>query len=485
MGEVHTGSRGDLAARIAALVMGVGFLASAAALPTAVLSGGTRLGFDDTSVRFDSVAALLVMMVLGLSALIQSFAVRYLRSDPRQVWFVGAATLLTGFTVLLICAGSVAVFAVGWVGAGVALVVLLATYWPLPQARQGVRRTSVRFVIADSGFLVGVIVVMVAGSGDVSFERLGTVVGALPIQIQLTIALLLVGAALARCSQLPFQGWLPFTLAAPTPVSALMHAGVVNGGAILLLRFAPAVADHQTVMVAVFVAGAATLVYASAVRMVRSDVKGRLVFSTMAQMGFMIMACGLGLFAAAIFHLIAHSQFKSSLFLGAGMGVRQEAVDRDLPARRPTSPAAVTAAVALAVTVPAGALVGAKLLLSPAVTEASLGLLGFVAATASVAMAQALITNFAVRTILTSTAAVTALGFGYVAFLHLFTATLQPVASTTAAPAWLLVFPALALVAVQVLACTPRGLARVRDVVFTRSLTATVSRPLSRTGVVS
>ena len=485
MNMVRAVTYGDLTARLGALATGVGFVVSVAALPVAVTSGGIRWGFGETAIRLDSVAVLMLMLVLGLSALIQSFAVRYLRSDSRQLWFVAAATLLTGFTGLMVCAGSVAVFVVGWIGAGIALVLLLGTYRHLPQARQGVERTAIRFLISDGGLLVAVIVVMVAGNGDVSFERLGAVTAALPIQLQLTVAVLMVTAALARCSQIPFEGWLPFTLAAPTPVSALMHAGVVNGGAILLLRFAPTVAEHKIVMILVLVSGAATMVYASAVRMVRADVKGRLVFSTMAQMGFMIMVCGLGLYSAAIFHLIAHSLYKSALFLGAGMGVREKAVDRDLPSRRPTSAAKIAATVALAVTVPAAGLIGAKIVLSPAMSEASLGLLGFVAITASVAVAHALVTNFTARTIFVGAVAVGVLAFGYVAFLHLFTEVLEPVSGLTAAPAWLLVFPACALLVVQVLAFNPNSIARMRNVVFTRSLTSTVSRPLPATAGVS
>ncbi|TFC30318.1 hypothetical protein E3O53_10415 [Cryobacterium sp. TMT2-18-3] len=146
------------------------------------------------------------------------------------------------------------------------------------------------------------------------------------------------------------------------------HSGVVNAGAILLIRFAPAIAPHQSVMIGVFVAGAVTLVYASAVRLVRPDVKGRLVFSTMAQMGFMIMACGLGVFAAAIFHLVAHSLFKSTLSLGAGMGVRHHAVDRDLPPRQIQSPFALAAAMTLSVLVPLAALTAAEWVFSPTVS---------------------------------------------------------------------------------------------------------------------
>ncbi len=469
---------GDRAARLAATVVGIGFVLTVAVAiaSAAVPHQSSQVGLGSTSVRLDALALILSMLVLGLSTLIQVFAIRYLRGDPRQVWFVVSANLLTGFTVLMVCAASVALFVVAWIGAGAALLVLLATYRPLTQARDGIRRTGIRFVIADTAFLLPVLILLAAAEGDLPWDRLGAVVDSLPLALQLACAALLVVSALARSSQIPFQGWLPFTLAAPTPVSALMHAGVVNAGAILLLRFAPAIAPHQAIMIGVFVAGAATLVYASAVRLVRPDVKGRLVFSTMAQMGFMIMACGLGVFAAAIFHLVAHSLFKSTLFLGAGMGVRQHAVDRDLPARQTHPPFALGAIASLAIVLPIASLAAAKWVFSPAVSPAGIGLLVFVALTAGVAYATALSTNFSLRTLLTGAASIVVLAFGYVALLQVFTAELEPVSTINAAPTWLLVLPAVGLILVQLLSGNRHHVAPLRDVVYARTVTTAVPR---------
>jgi len=473
------GVGGDRAARVAAIVVGVGFVATVAVAIASVATPhqNEQVVFGSTSVRLDALALILSMLVLGLSALIQVFAIRYLRGDLRQVWFVVAANLLTGFTVLMVCAASVALFAVAWIGAGAALVVLLATYRPLAQARDGIRRTGSRFMIADTAFLVSVGILLVTARGDIPLDQLGAVAESLPLTLQLTCAALLVVSALARSSQIPFHGWLPFTLAAPTPASALMHAGVVNAGAILLIRFAPAIAPHQAVMIGVFVAGAVTLVYASAVRLVRPDVKGRLVFSTMAQMGFMIMACGLGVFAAAIFHLVAHSLFKSTFFLGAGMGVRQHAVDRDLPPRKTYSPIALAVAVTLSVLFPLAALAAAEWALSPTVSTASTALLAFVAVTASVALGTALSTNFSARTLLTGAASIVVLMFGYVALLQVFTAALEPTTIIAAAPSWLLALPTVGLIAVQLLSRNPNRLAYLRDRVYTRAVTTALPRP--------
>lgn len=470
-------------ARISAVVVGVGFASAVALSPPVFAAGPTSVGLDASTLRVDSAALILALLVLGLSALIQVFAIRYLRGDSRQNWFAVHTNLLTGFTVLMVCAGSVAVFAVGWIGAGASLLLLLAMYWPLPQAREGVRRTGIRLLIADAPFLVGIAILLNAGKGDVPFTRLSTVLGSAPPLVPVTVAVLLAAAALSRSSQVPFHGWLPFTLAAPTPVSALMHAGVVNAGAILVLRFAPAITIQQPVMIALFLSGAATTVYASTVRRVRADVKGRLVFSTMAQMGFMIMACGLGLFGAAIFHLVAHSLFKSALFLGAGTGVRQHAVDRDLPVRGPRSRMTVAVAVTTSGIVTVLAVTAAKVILSPTATPATLGLLAFVALTASVTLASMLSTHASWRTVVTGLIMTLGLTFAYIAALGVVTATLSNDNAANPAPAWLLVLPGLGLVAAQFLSSSPKAPARLRDFIYTRSLVTTARRPTSTTGV--
>jgi NAD(P)H-quinone oxidoreductase subunit 5 len=484
MNNTRSGVLAEVVARLVATMIGVAFVIAVAAIPRVFSSPPAPVGVGQTTLHWDGLAVVLSALVLGLSTLIQAFAIRYLRGDTRQLWFVASCTLLTGFTVLMVSAGSVAVFAVGWIGAGLALLLLLGTYWPLAQARRGVRSTAVRFIIADAAFVLAVIVLLAAAGGDVSWGQLAAVCAALPLPGQLIVAALLVTGALARSSQIPFQGWLPFTLAAPTPVSALMHAGVVNAGAILLFRFAPVIAVHASVMTVVFLAGAATLTYAAAVRLVRADVKGRLVFSTMGQMGFMIMACGLGLFAAAIFHLIAHSLFKSALFLGAGTGVNEHAIDRDLPPVTPHTRASLGVSIVVGVVVPTATLLTVTLILFPSTSAATLGLLGFVSLTASVALAFALMTNFTLRTFVGGIGATMLLAAGYVVFLHTFTSAIQPALPISAAPAWLLLLPALALLGLQLLAST-RWLGGIRDLLYARSLTATVSRPPTVTGVLS
>ena len=137
--------------------------------------------------------------------------------------------------------------------------------------------------------------------------------------------MLLVIAAAARCAVPPFSGWLLSSMTAPTPVSALMHAGLVNAGGFLLIRFAPVLEAAPVARAVAMLLGLFGAIYGVGIMMVRPDIKRSLAGSTVSQMGFMIASCGLGYFAAALWHLTAHGLFKAWLFLTAGsrVGIEQ------------------------------------------------------------------------------------------------------------------------------------------------------------------
>src|SRR3569833_2724228 len=140
--------------------------------------------------------------------------------------------------------------------------------------------------------------------------------------------LTLVVAAFARSAQFPLHSWLPYSMEGPTPVSALMHAGIVNAGGFLLNRFAPLFVHASDVLHVVFAVGLLTALIGSALMLTQNDIKKSLGYSTMGQMGFMVMECGLGAFSLAVYHLIAHGLFKATLFLGSG-GVISDARRND------------------------------------------------------------------------------------------------------------------------------------------------------------
>ncbi|WP_186629811.1 proton-conducting transporter membrane subunit [Rhodococcus sp. BP22] len=271
-------------------------------------------------VAANRLGVLLMLLVFGVSAVAQSFAVRYLAGDSRARWFSASAGLLTTASIGLMISATLIGLAVFWTMAGVALCLLLATYSHLSAARDGVRRTTLTFLVGDLALWLAVVLVTVhAGNlelgtaNGMDFDASTLTAGA--------IACLFALAALSRSAQIPFHRWLPTTLAAPTPVSALLHAGVVNAGGILLIRLGTLVNGSGVAMGLVVLAGAVTMVYGTLLMLTKPDIKGALTHSTMAQMGFMTLTCGLGLYAAAVFHLVAHGLYKATLFLSSGSAV--------------------------------------------------------------------------------------------------------------------------------------------------------------------
>ncbi|WP_167100660.1 proton-conducting transporter membrane subunit [Mycobacterium sp. DL592] len=349
-----TGRRNPrLVGRLGAAVAGFGFLTAAVlaveaarghAVSVTVTGAG---GHAVLAAAADRLAVVLLLLVFGVSTIVQTFAVRYLAEDPRSGWFTAGAGLLTTASALLMTAQTLVVLAAGWSLAGLALCLLLATYWDLPAARDGVRRTATAFLIGDLALWTAVVLVATRG-GSLELAALGGEPLGGPVAA--IAACLVVLAALSRSAQVPFHRWLPATLAAPTPVSALLHAGVVNAGGILLIKLAALTAASGPARALTIGAGIATLAYGAVIMLVKPDIKGALAHSTMAQMGFMILTCGLGLWAAAVFHLVAHGFYKATLFLSSGSAIAYRRRKVMLPPAPPTAAqrcAALIAALAL------------------------------------------------------------------------------------------------------------------------------------------
>ncbi len=359
------GRRRPDAVGAAATPSAVALFALTAVLAVQVLrSGPVEVVAADRGVAWiglhaDRLAVLLLALVLGVSALAQAFAGRYLSGDPRRAWFVGATGLLTSGSAVLVTAATLLTVAAAWTAAGIGLWLLLRTYPHLPAARDGAAGALRTFAVGDAALWIAVVVATLRwGAVDL---RGGAVTGAAddPGWAALVTGLLVV-AALTRSAQVPWHRWLPATLAAPTPVSALLHAGVVNAGGVLLIRLDPVTEHAPAVMLTAVAAGAVTLVYGTAAMLVRPDVKGALAYSTMGQMGFMIMTAGLGWYAVTAFHIVAHGLYKAALFLGSGAAVhrhRQRAAAGDPPAAPRRRRVAVAGLAALTI---AGTVVAAE-----------------------------------------------------------------------------------------------------------------------------
>lgn len=297
----------------------------------------------------------LVLLVCVVGAVVQSFSGRYLRADPTRARFLAAANLVVAGMVLVCASATLDLLVAGWVLAGAAFVVALGCRLDLPGVRAARRRSAASFFVGDLALVVALVVVS-ARAGNVELAMPGALARA-TTRVggwETVVALLVVVAALTRSAQGPLGRWLPGTVSAPTPTSALLHAGVVNGGGILLVRLGVLAGSSLVAMVLVLVVGGATAVVAAQVMTRAPDVKGSLVFSTMSQMGFMIAECAVGASLAAVVHVIGHALYKATLFLGSGGQVRRPGVRPAAPAAGAGTPVRVGAtSLAVAATVAA------------------------------------------------------------------------------------------------------------------------------------
>jgi NADH:ubiquinone oxidoreductase subunit 5 (subunit L)/multisubunit Na+/H+ antiporter MnhA subunit len=269
--------------------------------------------------------ALLLALVVGMGSLVLLYANRNLRFEAYRRRFTVVGGSLVAASAALVVADDLLVVAAAWVATSILTVALIETGPADGTVRRAVRARR-SFAIGDAAVLVAV-GTLVASSGSTSLDSVDQ---AGPIALAVAGTLLVVAAA-ARCASGPFVRWLPDSLGAPTPSSALLHAGVVNGGAILLIKVAPATAGTLPAAVLAVAVGAVTCAIGLAVGRTRPDVKGQLAWSTIAQMSFTLVLCGLGLHIAAGLHLVAHGFFKGTRFLGSGGTVRQVVRARRAP----------------------------------------------------------------------------------------------------------------------------------------------------------
>ncbi len=319
-------TRSDRTVRIVARLLGLGAVAALAMVTTTVL--GTDA--STAGITIGGFSAIVVLLVTGMGATVVEFSRRNLRGEAYQHRFVSLATALIGSGVIFAITTNLIVLALAWIVTSQLTVALIRTG---PQAGADTRSLRARraFAIGDTA-IIAAITTLVISSGSTSIDSLrGAGDAALAVA-----GLLLVLAALTRSASGPFVRWLPDSLGAPTSSSALLHAGVVNGGAILLIRLSPAVAEIWPAAIFAAIAGGVSCVFAEAVMMTRPDIKGRLAWSTIAQMSFTVLLCGLGLNVAAGLHLVAHGFYKGALFLGSGSAVRGLVRQRMAPPVRPT-----------------------------------------------------------------------------------------------------------------------------------------------------
>lgn len=276
---------------------------------------------------FGLTSAWIALLVQGLGTVIAAFSARYLQGEPGQPRYVSALAGVLASVQVLLLADNWFVLTVAWAAAGLALHQLLCFYGDRPFAALAAHKKFLADRLADVLLVVAAWLAM-REVGSASLTQLQVHVAAEGASTELQVAaVLLVLAVAIRTALLPVHGWLIQVMEAPTPVSALLHAGVVNLGGFVLIRFAPlleAAAPARYLLVAL---GLVTAVLAGFVMLTRVSIKVRLAWSTLAQMGFMVVECGLGLYQLAALHIIGHSLYKAHAFLSSGETTRLARLD--------------------------------------------------------------------------------------------------------------------------------------------------------------
>ena len=292
----------------------------AAAAPLAALAAALFEVSQGTGV--DTIGLVMVLLVGLIGWVIVRYLARYLAGEPGQRRYV-AATLLTLAAVCTVALSQhLGLLVAAWIASSLALHPLLTFFRERPQALVVAHKKFIASRLAEL-CLLGALVLIHAALGTLSLPAIADVLGGsagaagLPPGLQ-AAALLVVLAVILKSGPLPGHGWLIQGMGAPTPVSALLHAGIVNLGGFVLIRLAALISAVPAAQVLLVAVGSLTAVLAGLIMMTRISIKVRLAWSTCAQMGFMLMECGLGLYDLALLHLVAHSMYKAHAFLGAG-----------------------------------------------------------------------------------------------------------------------------------------------------------------------
>jgi NADH-quinone oxidoreductase subunit L len=270
--------------------------------------------------RIDQLSICFVLLITGVGSLIHIFAVGYMANDPERRRFFGYMNLFLVAMLLLVLGSNYLALYAGWEGVGLASYLLIGFWQYKPVAATAAKKAFVANRVGDVGLSVA-IMLMFAQFGSVTFTGVFGAVGSASHGVVTALGLLLLLGACGKSAQVPLQSWLLDAMEGPTPVSALIHAAtMVTAGVYLIVRSAPIFNLTADARLAVAIVGAVTLLVGAIIGTAKDDIKKALAGSTMSQIGYMMLAAGLGPagYVFAIAHLLAHGFFKAGLFLGAG-----------------------------------------------------------------------------------------------------------------------------------------------------------------------
>ncbi|MBI3224465.1 MAG: NADH-quinone oxidoreductase subunit L [Mycolicibacterium cosmeticum] len=274
----------------------------------------------DFGLQVDALSICFVLLITGVGSLIHLYSIGYMREDAARRRFFAYLNLFVAAMLLLVLADNYLGLYMGWEGVGLASYLLIGFWSHKPSAATAAKKAFIVNRVGDMGLALA-LMVMFSTAGTVSYAGLFDAAPGLSEGSLNAIGLLLLLAACGKSAQVPLQSWLGDAMEGPTPVSALIHAAtMVTAGVYLIVRSGPVFNLAPDAQLAVTVVGAVTLLFGAVIGCAKDDIKKALAASTMSQIGYMVLAAGLGPagYAVAIMHLLAHGFFKAGLFLGAG-----------------------------------------------------------------------------------------------------------------------------------------------------------------------
>ncbi len=274
----------------------------------------------DFGLQLDQLSMCFVLLITGVGSLIHIYSIGYMADDPERRRFFAYLNLFLSAMLLLVLADNYLGLYVGWEGVGLASYLLIGFWAHKPSAATAAKKAFVVNRVGDIGLAIA-LMVMFAYIGSISFEGVFAAAPQVGEGALTAIGLLLLLAACGKSAQVPLQSWLGDAMEGPTPVSALIHAAtMVTAGVYLIVRSGPIFDLAPDAQLGVVIVGAVTLLFGAIVGCAKDDIKKALAASTMSQIGYMVLAAGLGPagYAFAIMHLLTHGFFKAGLFLGAG-----------------------------------------------------------------------------------------------------------------------------------------------------------------------
>jgi len=304
------------------------------AIPYHTLGGRLANFVAPWGFQLDPLSSVMILIVTGVGFLIHVYATGYMAHEGGYYRFFGYLNLFMFSMLMLVLANNLLVLFVGWEGVGTCSYLLIGFYFHKKSASDAGKKAFIVNRIGDAGFLLGIFMTS-ALLGTVTFNDIGPALAAGHFawgDPRITaIALLFFVGATGKSAQIPLYIWLPDAMEGPTPVSALIHAAtMVTAGVYMVTRTSAIYQLAPTAMAVVATIGAATALFAASMGVVQNDIKKVLAYSTVSQLGYMFLACGVGAFTAGIFHLMTHAFFKGLLFLAAGSVIHAMSGEQDM-----------------------------------------------------------------------------------------------------------------------------------------------------------